>query len=191
MIILSKDHKEKISRILNNYSEQDFKKTLDEMIPILTNYHSSKPLSVSKRLLHSLFFSWMNKTEEAIVHYWTLCKLVHEYGFSPEYLDYEVSCGGLGREALVSDKKADIVVYSHESRCPGTALVVVECRKFQGMDGAKQAASYSRALQAQYHLFTDSHKWEAYETQPHPINGISISDIPKWVGDKPLFRENV
>lgn len=188
MIVISKEHKETISKILKNYSEQDFKKKLDEMTPILESYCSVKPLSISKRLLHSLFSSWMNKTEEAIVHYWTICKLIHEYAFSPEYLDYEVSCGGLGREALLSDKKADIVVYSHESRRPGTALIAIECRAFQGIDGAKQAASYSRALQSRYHLFTDSNRWQAYETQPHPIDGISISDIPKWVGYKPLAQ---
>lgn len=54
------------------------------------------------------------------------------------------------------------------------------------MDASKQAASYSRALQAKYHVFTDSDKWMAFETQPHPLNGISISDIPIWVGHKPL-----
>jgi type I restriction enzyme M protein len=57
-----------------------------------------------------------------------------------------------------------------------------------GLDGAAQAASYSRALQSRFHVFTDSAKWNAYETQPHPIDGIPISDIPYWIGYRPLAQ---
>lgn len=69
-----------------------------------------------------------------------------------------VPCGGLGRKALnvAGQTSADIVVYSHHTRRPGTALLAIECRELNGMNGAKQTASYARALQCKYHLFTDS-----------------------------------
>ena len=80
------------------------------------------------------------------------------------------------------------MVFSHPSRRPGTALIAIECRELGGDVGEKQAASYSRALQSPYHLFTDSDKWVSFETQPYPVDGISVSDLPHWVGSKPLAQ---
>lgn len=186
MIRISKEHKSKIAGILGDYQNKSFDKTLSEMSPILKTYHQLEPKKLGKRLLDSLFRSWFQKENEAIVHYHTLCHLVTEYHYPPEHLDHEVPCGGLGREAIGGSTHADVVVYSHPSRRLGTALVVIECRELGGVDGSKQAASYSRALQAKYHVFTDSDKWMAFETQPHPLDGLSISDMPIWIGHRPL-----
>lgn len=186
MIRMSKEHKSRIGEILKDYSKKSFDEVLSKMSPILKNYHQLEPKKLGKRLLDSLFRSWLQKENEAIVHYCTLCRLVTDYNYPPEQLDHEVQCGGLGREAIRGSTHADIVVYSHPSRRPGTALIVVECREYRGRNASKQAASYSRALQAKYHLFTDSDRWNAFETQPHPLDGIRISDIPLWVGHKPL-----
>ena len=186
MIRISGEHKSQIAGILGRYQKKSFDKTLSEMSPILKNYHQLEPKELGKRLLDSLFRSWLQKENEAIVHYYTLCRLITDYHYPPGQLDHEVPCGGLGREAIRGSSHADIVVYSHPSRRPGTALTVVECRESGGVGASKQAASYSRALQAKYHVFTDSDKWMAFETQPHPLDGISISDIPIWIGHKPL-----
>ncbi|KAF5055201.1 N-6 DNA Methylase [anaerobic digester metagenome] len=188
MIKISQDHKTQIAGILSDYRNKSFEKILSEMEPILKSYHTIEPKILGKRLLDSLFKSWLQKENEAIVHYYTISKLIEDYHYPTEQLDHEVSCGGLGREAIKGDAKADIVVYSHPSRRPGTSMVAIECREQGGIDGSKQAASYARALQAKYHVFTDSDKWNAFETQPHPLDGVSISDIPIWVGDKPLSK---
>ena len=37
-----------------------------------------------------------------------------------------------------------------------------------------------------FHLFTDSNVWSVFETQPYPVDGLVISDIPHWVGSRPL-----
>ena len=191
MIEISSDHERTIHSILENH-QKSFDSLLEEMSPLLCKYYPIEPIKISKRLLESLFSSWLSKSKESIVHYWTICKLVREYGYPTEYIDHEVSCGGLGRQALTSGAsggtKADVVIYSHPSRRPGTALIAVECREFGGSDGSKQAASYSRALQASYHLFTDSDRWSAFETQPHPVDGIVVGDIPHWIGSKPLTK---
>ena len=189
MIKISSEHKQRIQVILKSCQGDKFDSVLKKMSPILCEYYPIEPIKVSKRLLESLFSSWLSKPKESIVHYWTICKLVAEYSYPAEHIDHEVSCGGLGRQAQMSgDTKADIVIYSHSSRRPGTALIAVECKEFKGEDGEKQAASYARALQSPYHLFTDSDKWVAFETQPHPIDGIPVSDIPHWVGSKPLAQ---
>jgi type I restriction enzyme M protein len=193
MIVISSAHKIAIQEILKSYSQEKYESVLKQIAPILREYYPIEPSKLGKRILNSLFMAWSNKPNEAIVHYWTACKLMFEYHYPPEHIDLEVSCGGLGRKALDAtkvegDTRADVVVYSHESRRPGTALITIECREYKGVNGSKQAASYSRALQSKYHLFTDSERWEAFETQPHPIDGISISDIPFWVGSKPLAK---
>ena len=190
MIKISSDHKLKIQSILKNYQEASFDSVLRKMSPIIRDYYHIEPIKVSKRLLESLFSSWLSKPNESIVHYWTICRLIEEYKYPPDHISHEVSCGGIGRQALKSSNtRADVVIYSHPSRRPGTALVVIECREFEGEDGGKQAASYSRALQSPYHLFTDSSKWSAFETQPHPVDGIPVSDIPHWIGSKPLAQK--
>ena len=187
MIKISDDHKIQISEILSDYNKKSFEKTLSEMTPILTQYHSIEPKKLGKRLLDSIFRSWL--PNESIVHYYTICKLIEDYHYPPEQIDHEVSCGGLGREALSGGSThADIVGYSLPSRQPGTALFVIECRELGGVDGSKQSASYSRALNSKYHVFTDTNVWDVYETQPHPLDGISISDIPTWIGHKPLSQ---
>jgi len=190
MVIISEEHKTKIKEILQsppNYGDKGFR----DFISVLGNYYQEDPLKIGKRLLLKLMQGWLNKANEAIVHYWTLCRLVFYYKFPIEQIDLEVSCGNIGRKALDSRNQtsADIVVYSHESRRPGTALIAIECREFGKENGASQAASYSRALQCKYHLFTDSNVWEAFETQPHPVDGYKISDIPLWVGTKPLLKK--
>lgn len=192
MIKLSEKHKKEISLILNKYKEQDFEKVMSSMKKILESYYPNDPKKIGKRLLNKLFSSWFSKENEAIVHYWILCKLIFEYQYLPEYIDLEVPCGGMGRKAL-EDKKlkdtfVDVLVYTHESRRPGSALIAIEGRVSGGVDGAKQAASYARALNARYHLFTDSNVWNPFETQAYPLGGISVSDIPKWVGYKPLEK---
>ena len=189
MIEISSQHKSEIKSILKNYREGNFDSVLVKMLPILREYHRIDPNRISKRLLDSLFTSWLSQPNEAMVHYWTICQLIEEYRYPADHIDHEVSCGGLGRKALEqSDTKADIVIYSHPSRRPGTALVVVECRHLGGRNGEKQAASYSRSLHAPYHLFTDSKIWSAFETQPHPVDGNPVSDIPHWVGATPLAQ---
>lgn len=189
MIIISKDHKELIESLLTQKISIDTK--IDKIKPVLKTYYKADFTKIGKRLLAKLVGSWRGKSNEAIIHYWTVCKLIFEYGYPANHIDLEVACGNLGRKALdanTGSTLADIVVYAHDTRRAETALVVIECREFGGQNGAKQAASYSRALQSRYHLFTDSDKWEAFETQPHPIDGISISDIPHWVGYKPLAK---
>lgn len=189
MIVVSETHKAKMKEILTEYNNAKFDAVLRRATPILRNYYNVQPNKLGKRLLDSLLKSWLTKTNEAFVQYWTVCKLVFEYNYPTEQIDLEVSCGEIGRRSLVAktgDAKCDIVVYSHESRRPGTALIAIECREFGGPDGARQAASYSRALQSKYHLFTDSGRWEAFETQPHPVDGNLINDIPWWIGSEPV-----
>ena len=191
MIKVSDKHREEIKQILMGYTPTKYEVVLKSMTPIFQHYHTLEPQKLGKRLLDRLFRAWLNKDKEAIVHYWTLCQLVTEYQYPVDHLDVEVPCGAIGRKALEPKAKegtahADVVVYSHESRRPGSALITIECRELKGAEGSKQAASYSRALHSRYHLFTDSSRWDAYETQPHPIDGIPISDIPRWVGYKPL-----
>lgn len=192
MIKISDTHKEYIVKELEANSDADFEKTLKSLTGILKEYYSGDPNKIGKRLLNKLFSTWFNKPNEAIVHYWTICKLVFEYQYPTEQLDLEVACGNIGRKALQTviegETHADIVVYTHESRRPGSALIAIECREYGGASGNKQAASYSRALQSKYHLFTDSEKWEAYETLPHPLDGTPVGDIPRWVGYKPLAK---
>ena len=119
MIKIVSDHEQRIHTILENH-QQNFDSLLKEMSPILREYYPIEPIKVSKRLLESLFSSWLSKSQESIVHYWTICKLICEYGYPAEHIDHEVSCGGLGRQALKSgtsgDTKADIVIYSHPSK---------------------------------------------------------------------------
>ena len=192
MIKLSPDHLKDILSILDGYSESKFVEARKSLAPILETYYPFDSNKVEKRLLHKLFNSWKSKKNEAIVHYWTLCKLIDKYHYQSEQIDLEVACGGMGRKALdggiSGDTHADIVVYSHPTRRPGTALITIECREYKGIDGSDQAASYSRALSSRYHLFTDSDKWNTFETQPFPTNGISVSDIPLWIGHKPLSK---
>jgi len=192
MIKISDVHKEYVAKAVQNYTEADFNKTLKSLSGVFKNYYQGDPNKIGKRLLNKLFSTWSSKTKEAIVHYWTICKLVFEYQYPTEQIDLEVACGNIGRKALGPENSgvthADIVVYTHESRRPGSALVTIECREYRGANGVKQAASYSRALQSKYHLFTDSEKWEVYETLPHPLDGTPISDIPRWVGYKPLVK---
>jgi type I restriction-modification system DNA methylase subunit len=189
MIVISEEHKTMIKEIQtpHNYNSKGFK----DFITILSNYYPQEPTILGKRLLLKLIQGWANKPNEAIVHYWTLCRLINEYKFPAEQIDLEVPCGGIGRRALSAESQtsADIVVYSHHSRRPGTALIAIECRELNGVNGAKQAASYARALYCKYHLFTDSGLWDAFETQPHPVDGLKISDIPLWVGTKPLSKK--
>lgn len=187
MIKISTEHKHEAIEILHQYEASKFDATLRKMTPIFRSYFPIAPTKIGKRLLDSLFSGWLSKPEESIVHYWTICRLIQDYGYPHDHIDHEVSCGGLGRQALSpGDTRADIVVYSHASRGPGMALITIECRELGGVGGDKQAASYSRALQSPYHLFTDSSVWSAFETQPHPVDGLVASDIPHWVGSKPL-----
>lgn len=187
MIKISSEHKEKINKVLLNPAGNRLEELLKTLTPILQWYHPLEPIKIGSRLLESLFAGWLGRPEESIVHYWTICRLIQDYGYPPDHIDHEVRCGGLGSQALeLGDTRADIVVYSHKNRGPDTALIVVECKKLGGENGERQAASYSRALQSPYYLFTDSDIWSAFETQPYPVDGISISDIPHWVGSKPL-----
>src|ERR1044072_2519201 len=191
MIKISEAHKNEIRTILVGYSSTKFETTSKKMFPILKHYHTIDPNKIGKRLLDTLYKTWLSKENESIVHYWTLCQLVSEYQYPVEHLELEVACGSMGRKALLPSSleganHADIVVYSHESRRPGSALVAIECRELGGVDGSKQAASYSRALHSRYHLFSDSDHWDAFETQPHPVDGMPVSNIPLWVGYKPL-----
>ncbi|MCJ7631218.1 N-6 DNA methylase [Candidatus Bathyarchaeota archaeon] len=193
MIKISEEHKRKSQEILANYSPNKYDSVLQVMTPILTSYYPTDPAKIGKRLLNRLFESWLGKENEAIIHYWTICKLVLEYGYPSEQVDIEIPCGTMGRKTIAAaddfaSTHADIVVYSHESRRPGTALLTIECRELGGIDGSKQAASYSRALGSKYHAFTDSAKWNVFETQPHPLDGTPVSDIPFWVGKKPLAK---
>ncbi|MBF0344081.1 MAG: N-6 DNA methylase [Nitrospirae bacterium] len=192
MIKISSDHKEYLYNLLEEYTEADYEKTIKNSVDIFKEYYQCDPNRIGKRLLNKLFKTWKNKTNEAIVHYWTICKLIFEYQYPIEQIDLEVPCGNIGRKVLDKDSygvaHADIVVYTHESRRPGSALIAIECREYGGLDGVKQAASYSRALQSKYHLFTDSDKWEVYETLPHPLDGTLIGDIPIWIGYRPLAK---
>lgn len=187
MIRISSEHKQEIHSLLANRSGEEIDKSLKAMTPILQSYYPADPTKIGKRLLNSLLSSWLSKPEESVVHYWTICRLVHEYGYPHEHIDLEVSCGALGRQAISSGStRADIVVYLHPNRTAGTALITIECREHGGVNGEKQAASYSRALQSPFHLFTDSEVWSVFETQPHPVDGLSVGDIPHWVGSRPL-----
>lgn len=188
MIRISEEHKSQIHEILGDYQRVPFERTLSRMLPILKDYHQLEPKRLGKRLLDSLFRSWLQKENEAIIHYHTLCRLITDYHYPREQLEHEVPCGGLGRKASRGSTHADIVIYSHPSRRPGTTLIVIECRELGGTAAGRQAASYSRALQSKYHVFTDSDKWMVFETQPHPLDGIRIGDMPIWVGYKPLMQ---
>jgi len=192
MIKISDAHKDYIVQVLQNYKETEFEKTIKKITQILEEYYQADPNKIGKRLLNKLFSTWLSKPKEAIVHYWAVCKLIFEYQYPTEQIDLEVACGNIGRKALgsenIGETHADVVVYTHETRRPGSALIAIECREYRGANGVKQAASYSRALQSKYHMFTDSERWEAYETLPHPLDGTPISDIPRWVGHKPLAK---
>lgn len=154
MIKISDAHQEYIGKVLQDYTAADFEKTLKSLVSVLREYHQGDHNKIGKRLLNKLFSTWLSKPKEAIVHYWTVCKLIFEYQYPTEQLDIEVPCGNIGRKALEpaisSETHADIVVYTHESRRPGSALIAIECREYRGANGAKQAASYSRALQSKY-----------------------------------------
>lgn len=187
MIKISTEHKNEALAILQGYEIGKYNRSLGKMTPILKSYFPIAPAKIGKRLLNSLFSGWLSKPEESIVHYWTICRLIHHYGYPSDQIDHEVPCGGLGHQAILSGvTRADIVVYSHANRGPGTALITIECKELGGVNGEKQAASYSRALQSPFHLFTDSNVWSAFETQPYPVDGLVASDIPHWVGSKPL-----
>ena len=190
MVKLSKKEKELLKNSLNKYNSKNFENTLKEIKPILKRTSSIDPAKVGKRLLNKLIQGWNAKIEEGIVHYWAICILIDEYGYNEKQIDLEVACGEIGRRATNKNATTfcDIVIYSHDSRRHGTALVAIECRQLDGEDGSGQASSYARALNAKFHLFTDSKLWNAFETQPHPINGTPISDIPRWVGFKPLSK---
>ena len=190
MISISEDHKTTMLELVRNYDKNNLNSIMEQASEILEVYYPQVQFQkIGKRLLDKLFSSWASKPKESFVHFWTICKLIFEYNYSNNQIDLEVSCGAIGRSAISNlphDSRADVVVYSHDSRRPGTALISIECREPEGVDGAKQAASYARALQSTYHLFTDSIVWNAYITQPYPINGNIISDIPQWVGNKPV-----
>ena len=187
MIKISAEHKQEARSILEGWRVENFNATLSAITPILESYCTIQPSELGKRLLVSLFSNWLKQEEESIVHYWTICRLIDNYGFPIDHIDHEVSCGGLGRQAnATGDTRADLVVYAHPSRTPQNALITIECRQYNGVDGARQAASYARALQSPYHLFTDSSVWSAFETQPHPVDGLAVSDIPHWIGSSPL-----
>ena len=190
MVKISTKHKGEIKKLLREYKESAYDTIAAEMSKILKNYYPENPKKIGKRLLNKLFSSWMKKENEAIVHYWILCKLLFEYQYPSEQLDLEVPCGGIGHKASNQqrDSYADIVVYTHKDRRPDAALIVIEGKALGNQDrrAPAQAASYARALGARYHLITDSEQFDAYETQPHPLNGTPIGDIPKWVGSKPL-----
>ena len=100
MIRISEKDKAQIGKILSDYKNKSFEKTLLDMSPILKNYHQLEPKRLGKRLLESLFSSWLQKENEAIVHYYTLCHLVDHYHYPAEQLDHEVPCGALGRESI-------------------------------------------------------------------------------------------
>ena len=188
MVKLSEEHKREIERILGGYQKTAYDTTLAEMSKILKNYYPlENSKKMGKRLLHKLFSSWMSKKNEAIVHYWMLCKLLCEYQYSSEQLDLEVNCGGIGSHPQQSSS-ADIVVYPHEERRPGSALIVIEGKSLGNLSdtGAEQAASYARALGAKYYVVTDSEQFDCYETQPYPLQGTPIGNIPQWIGFKPL-----
>ena len=190
MVKISTKHKGEIKKLLREYKESAYDTIAAEMSKILKNYYPENPKKIGKRLLNKLFSSWMKKENEAIVHYWILCKLLFEYQYPSEQLDLEVPCGGIGHKASNQqrDSYADLVVYTHKDRRPDAALIVIEGKALGRQDrrAPAQAASYARALGARYHLITDSEQFDAYETQPHPLDGTPIGDIPKWVGSKPL-----
>ncbi|MHC4620914.1 MAG: N-6 DNA methylase [Planctomycetota bacterium] len=191
MLSIADADKARMQELLHGYTRARLEVVLKEARPILRRYHSLEPSKVGKRLLDKFFRHWLSKPYEAFVQYWAVCSLLDGYGYPNEHIDVEVSCGQMGRRALSGgsgDNRADVVLYSHESRRPGTAFVAIECRQPGGEDGCAQAASYSRALQCRYHLFTDSGRWDAFRTQPHPLDGIPVGDIPQWVGYKPVAK---
>jgi len=113
---ISKIHKELIVKTIESYTEADFENTLKRLTPVLRDYHQGDPSKIGKRLLNRLFSTWLNKPQEAIIHYWTVCKLIFEYQYPSEQIDIEVPCGNIGRKALdpvnFGETHADIVVYT-------------------------------------------------------------------------------
>jgi len=189
VIKITDEHRAEIKEILKGYNPDKFDICFKKIASVLREYYSCDPAKITRRLLESLFSGWLAKPNEAIVHYWTICKLIHEYNYPADHLAHEVSCGNMGSKATgPGDSKADVVVYSDPTRFPGTALVVVECKAYGETIEIKQAASYARSLQAPYHLSTDSSIWSPFETQPHPIDGNQVGDIPHWIGSKPLVQ---
>ncbi len=188
MVKISEKHKSEIKKLLEEYDESAYDTKVVEMGKILKNYHPLSPTKIGKRLLNKLFSSWMQKENEAIVHYWVLCELLVAYQYPSEQMDLEVPCGGIGSKASQRPTYADIVVYTHGDRRPDAALIVIEGKALGSRDteAPAQAAGYARALGARYHLVTDSEQFDAYETQPHPLDGTPVGDIPKWIGSKPL-----
>jgi type I restriction enzyme M protein len=82
----------------------------------------------------------------------TYCSLVLNYGYEPQYIDFEVSVQQGG-----GDKYADIVIYSKTDS--KKAFLVIECKQAQTSDKPdnirKQARSYARAeeLRADYFAY--------------------------------------
>lgn len=115
-------------------------------------------------------------------------RLINEYAYPVNQIDINVAAG-VGRDAGKRNTpvRADIVVYRDSYKTQ--PFVVVETKAPKKTDGLAQAESYSRNLGAEYHVWSDGHYHIFFRTARFQNQSTAISDIPRWVGDKPLQQK--
>ncbi len=108
----------------------------------------------------------------------TFCKLVLEYGYATTHIQLYVTV-----KMGVSDKEADIVVYTDET-CE-QPYIVVECKKediseMEFKEAVKQAFSYAHALAGttKFIWVTKGNKEEFYKFNKDKNSKEAIADIP-------------
>lgn len=108
----------------------------------------------------------------------TFCKLVLEYGYATTHIQLYVTV-----KMGVSDKEADIVVYTNET-CE-QPYIVVECKKediseMEFKEAVKQAFSYAHALAGttKFIWVTKGNKEEFYKFNKDKNSKEAIADIP-------------
>ena len=65
MVKITPEHSQMALHILKGYHRKNHDGVLKKMAPILRSYHTLEPAKLGKRLLKSLFSSWLSKPNEA------------------------------------------------------------------------------------------------------------------------------
>lgn len=138
---------------------------------------SALPLRLRKRLEAEF-----KKPEGRVRCFW-VCRLIKEYGFSPEQIEINVAAGA-GRNAESDTVFADIVAYRDKLR--KEPFVVVETKRPEERSGIKQAESYARNLGADYHLWTNGLSVRFFRTSRYIDQSVQIGNIPRWLGNRPV-----
>lgn len=117
-----------------------------------------------------------------------LIKIIKEYHFPPNQIDVFVPAG-VGRDAgnRNTPVRADIVVYRDSAKTQ--SFIVIETKAPEEKKGLAQAESYSRNLGAEYHVWSNGQYDRFYVTSRYPTLSEIVSDIPRWVGEKPIAQK--